>query len=856
MLAKQKAAAITASPDRQEVSMAVPHMEARFPNDSIMAPPAYVRQVHAWAREVFTGEAAPQGQVRLRVWRQDHSCLRFGRSCIETPLRIGAQSYAHGLGTHANSDIEVDVPPGAQRFEAAIGIDNNPDTGGSRGSVEFVVEANGEEVVRSPVLRGGAAPVPIMVRIAPDMRSLRLKVTDGGDGAAFDQADWADAAFVMADGSRRYLDADQPDLFLAVAGPPLSFVLGGVPSEELLPAWKRTTETKPTAGGKLLITRWEQPGPGMVLTVEARIFDRYPAVEWVARFENRSPTTSPVLEQVRALNVRVQSGYVREPLILHHLTGDTCSATAFQPLDTPIVPGKPFMLTPTGGRPSSMTAFPFWNLQYRDSGVITAVGWTGQWQAAFDRSPAGPGTVGIGLEQLRTVLHAGEAIRTPRILIMPWKGSRADAQIRFRRLMFDHFAPRVGGKLPLLPVALQTFDRYNARPEWATESGQLVYVRTAADLGFDTVWLDAAWFPGGFPNGVGSWRTDETRFPRGLKPVSETVHAHRMRFVLWFEPERVAPGSDIAREHPEWVSGGANGGLFRLHDPEARRWLTDLLNRRIGEYGVDVYRNDFNIDPLQYWRAEDAPDRQGMTEIRYVEGLYALWDSLRAAHPDLLIDNCASGGRRLDLEMIMRSVPLWRSDTGCSPGHPEWNQMQAMALAQYLPLFAVGLWSSDPYERRSAAAAGVSLEAPYLDPGFSSSAWADAVGELKILRSYWYGDLHVLSGIGTDADDVAAWQLDRPDLGAGVLCAFRRPESKLSGIVVAPRGIRPSARYHVEFRGDGKPIKTIMTGKEMAEGLVLRLPKAPGSMLVYYSQAPAAPRDPTDRERRKERRKL
>ncbi len=127
--------------------------------------------------------------------------------------------------------------------------------------------------------------------------------------------------------------------------------------------------------------------------------------------------------------------------------------------------------------------------------------------------------------------------------------------------------------------------------------------------------------------------------------------------------------------------------LSTSDDPAARRWLTDLLSSRISEYGIDIYRNDFNIDPLGFWRANDAADRQGMTEIRYVEGHYAMWDELRAKHPGLWIDNCASGGRRIDIETLMRSVPLWRSDTCCSPGHAEWDQAQNCAIAQYVPLF-------------------------------------------------------------------------------------------------------------------------------------------------------------------------
>jgi len=428
------------------------------------------------------------------------------------------------------------------------------------------------------------------------------------------------------------------------------------------------------------------------------------------------------------------------------------------------------------------------------------------------------------------------------MLTMAWEGSLSDAYVRFRRLMFEHFVPEYKGETPVPPLAMQCFDRYYTRDGWATEAGQLVYARTAADLGFDSVWLDAAWFPGGFPNGVGNWHAEAKRFPRGLKPVADAIHEKNMRFVVWFEPERVAAGSEIAKEHPEWVHGGADGGLYKLDDAEARKWLTDLLIRRIREYGIDVYRNDFNIDPLPYWQGADAPDRQGMTEIRYVEGLYEMWDAIRRECTGVMIDNCASGGRRLDLEMMMRSVPLWRSDTGCSPGHPEWNQMQSMTLGRYLPLFTVGLWSADPYERRSAGTAGVPCEVPYLDSGYDAAAWKAAVKELSDLRTYWFGDLYALTAPGTDAGDVAAWQLHRADLDEGVIYGFRRNECGLGGIVAPVRGVKARQRYRLEYTVDGgKPTVSIMTGKEMQEGIVLRMPRAGGSSIVRYRPAPTTP---------------
>src|SRR5271157_6564807 len=95
---------------------------------------------------------------------------------------------------------------------------------------------------------------------------------------------------------------------------------------------------------------------------------------------------------------------------------------------------------------------------------------------------------------------------------------------------------------------------------------------------------------------------------------------------------------------------GGKQGLFNLGLPAAREYMTRYLEAVIKEYGLDCLRIDYNIDPGPFWKLLDArdPDRSGMAEIRYVEGLYKMWDEILQAFPHLYIDNCASGGRRID----------------------------------------------------------------------------------------------------------------------------------------------------------------------------------------------------------------
>ncbi|UCH34906.1 MAG: NPCBM/NEW2 domain-containing protein [Armatimonadota bacterium] len=810
-------------------------------NDAVMASPAEVQEMAEWVSMVFAG-AVPTGgppRVRLDVRRQDYNVLRFGQSCMETPIRIGAQEFERGLGTHANSEIAVIVPSGATTFRAFVGVDNNYDTQGTRGSVQFSVEIDSKEVFRTGTLRGGDEPLAVSADIPDGAAEIVLKVSDAGDGPGWDQADWAEARFVMGDGSVKWLDENQRDTILMHAEPPFSFVYGGAPSADILKTWARTVETNEREDRVEHRIQWKDPATGLSVSTVTTAFKHYPAVDWVLYFENHGQQDTPIIEDIQALDVLLRTGNSKRAAVLHGLHGDSCDADTFVPFETSLATGGNIDMAPTGGRPSSISAFPFFNVQYADEGVITAIGWSGQWAASLERSESGPTRLCAGMELTHLSLHPGERIRTPRILLMTWQGDRVTAHNRFRRLLLFHYVPQENGRPVRLPVASQCFDRYSwTRPEWATEAGQISAARFARDVGCDAHWLDAAWFESGFPNGVGNWYCKPDEFPNGLKPIADACHELGLRFVVWFEPERVAAGSLIAQEHPGFVFGGANGGLFKLSDPEARRWLTDLLSQRITEFGIDIYRNDFNIDPLSFWRENDAPDRQGMTEIRYVEGHYEMWDELLAKHPGLVIDNCSSGGRRIDFETIQRSVPLWRSDTSCSPGHPDWNQSQSHGLSMYVPLHTACGWTPDPYEFRSSATGGAICQFDYLHPSFPVGLAKATLAEAMENRKFWYGDFYPLTHCSTDATHWAAYQFHRPDLNAGLVLVFRRPESNYSALVVALRGLDADTTYAVEFIDDARHrTERTLTGQQLMANVELRLAQKGTSLLIRYKAA-------------------
>jgi len=281
-----------------------------------------------------------------------------------------------------------------------------------------------------------------------------------------------------------------------------------------------------------------------------------------------------------------------------------------------------------------------------------------------------------------------------------------------------------------------------------------------------------------------------------------------------------------------------------------------------------VYREDFNFNPLSYWQAADAPDRVGMTEIRFVEGHYEFWDELRRRFGGLWIDNCASGGRLIDLETVSRSLPLWPSDffdtIGLAHGRMlhAGDQCVSAGLARWVPLFGGGVWNFTPYGVRGHAAGGFTFGIHIDHKDFppegllqkpdSNSVMAKgvtvhskkfpfklakaAIAEQKSLREFTLGDYWPLVPVTAAATDWCAMQFHRDDLGAGVALIFRRHESPFDRMMLGLKRIDPKARYKVSIaRTFKEPPRRTMTGRQLAK-LVASIPKAPGSVLVRYTK--------------------
>jgi len=282
--------------------------------------------------------------------------------------------------------------------------------------------------------------------------------------------------------------------------------------------------------------------------------------------------------------------------------------------------------------------------------------------------------------------------------------------------------------------------------------------------------------------------------------------------------------------------------LLNLADPRAVDLAFEKISSLITEFDADLFRQDFNTTPLEAWYAADAPDRVGITEIRYIEGLYALWDRLLAAHPGLVIDNCASGGRRIDLETTRRSVPLWRSDYLMSKQPPEMdiaNQIHGWGLGHWIVDHLAVIKTFDAYAIRSTLATGFMPFRP-LPEDRQDPEYADAIAaiaENKRLRPLLTEERIGLIAPVLEKEAWMAYQHHRHSDSSGIIVALRGPGAADSdSVTLRPEYIDVRGTYQVTRWDDYRVAPaTRIAGAELKEMLV-RIPQTRSSVLVEYQR--------------------
>lgn len=290
------------------------------------------------------------------------------------------------------------------------------------------------------------------------------------------------------------------------------------------------------------------------------------------------------------------------------------------------------------------------------------VGWSGNHIHYAERAYSGEQVIGGG-----ELLLPGEVILSPAdSYTTPWLyGSYGVGLDAVARRFHRYMRSRPQHPSVERPVTINTWEAvyFDHRLEPMLELAE-----ASAAIGVERFVLDDGWFGSrrDDTSGLGDWQVSAKMWPTGLHPLVNRVRELGLQFGIWFEPDMVNLDSDVARAHPEWVMSTGNRipvasraqHALNLGIPECYAYVRDSMMAILGEYDIGYIKWDFNRDLVD--AGTQPSGRPGVHET--IEASYRLMDELRAAHPGLEIEACASGGARVDLGVLEHTDRVWASD--------------------------------------------------------------------------------------------------------------------------------------------------------------------------------------------------
>lgn len=489
--------------------------------------------------------------------------------------------------------------------------------------------------------------------------------------------------------------------------------------------------------------------------------------------------------------------------------------------------------------------------------AIGALAWSGNWYMEFWQDPAR--TLEGGLERgCNLAFRMGPLAPAPQRVIAPGETvTSPEMHLAMLHAGLDECVDALHQHITtsVLPPRPPEKGIYTIAGRVVEEPGAWILneIDIAAEMGVQAFMVDAGWYGdqfGGWWERRGDWWEGDW-ITGGLAACRERAHRHGMKFGLWMEPESMGTNSRLLQEHPEWalttdVDTQVTHNL-NLADPQAAQFFSESILRVIREQQLDFYKIDYN-DPT--WEGGQHVN-DGFAENehwRHYEVLYAAYDRVRQQFPELLLENCAGGGGRLDLGMLSRFHYGCESDMSAFP-----RSIRAInGLTMFLPPEALVYYHNHlPHAHQLAdlrTHLRVALFARTIFVGFGAQD-ADRSTEyyqltrryIQLAKEFAYPLLdahprvyHHTPAIGSQGP--AGWcvlEYAARDRSRGYTGLFRLGAAPSDDYRFTPRGLSPSRRYRVTFDNLGESFE--LPGAEMMlHGLPVRLDGVCSSEVVMF----------------------
>ena len=471
-------------------------------------------------------------------------------------------------------------------------------------------------------------------------------------------------------------------------------------------------------------------------------------------------------------------------------------------------------------------------------GLFCGMEWSGAWNMIFWKEDESRIGLCAGVKVNGLTLDSGEKLRLPDVHLGFFRGGQDAGTNALRKYLYERVCPASRDK-PMLPRV--SYDHWFGIGNNLNLEVMKRQADRAAELGVEVFVVDAAWFPGDFPFGVGNWNdVDRTKFPEGLEPLAEYVRSRGMDFGLWFEVERAVRGTHLVEEHPEWFlaaptperNGTQDYHHLNLALREAQDYLIEMVGGWIKKLDLRWSRWDYNIDPMWHWGQRDPTLK---IQFGYFEGLYRVLDTLMKEHPNWMVEGCASGGRRIDIGTMKRAHTYWFSDQTEIPELCRYMQARAN---RFLPGHLLNSSVAVGEKARDEDFSDTSILSRMLGKlGFdgSISRWSPELtarmalwsGIFKEIRPLLVQDFYQLLPQPQTAEDWDAVQFVSYSGDESVVFAFAGNRDDAMSLRL--RGLQADRHYFVTRMPDGK-CATIPSETLMNTGLPVALEQAEGGL--------------------------
>lgn len=646
----------------------------------------------------------------------------------------------------------------------------------------------------------------------------------------------------------------------------LSFSHSGLKNEAVMSRLRYVNEERVQENGhSMLRATLEDSESGLHVIIEYTLYPEHLALVYGAQLINRGRTNIEHLTSLHSYDLHFQPlQTVGDPLL--HTCGGGGAFEIFPPPAWQLKhvrqfgPGRVVLESGTSGR-SSNDELPFFLVEAGDgkSGVFGAIEWSAFWQLTFWRRDEpqpihygrlGPNkslTLSGGMTNVDLTLKTGESFHLPRVLLGFYDGALDQGRNALRRFLSD-WAPPYPKDVPH-PHVQATPGGYLIDTEPTNDAECRRHLDANAEIGVEYYCIEN-WFQSlagrpqtrsGGATGAsrGSWFADLQRFP-DLRGFSDYVHSKGMLFGLWTDMEVAHSESIVAREHPEWILylPGNPSGLLNLAITAAQDWAIATYDRMIKDYGVEYIFYDNNINPAKYWEINEAVSARGRLQHDHVRGWWRVWEETRRQHPNLVFENCSSGGRRLDLGTFKRAHFHVLSDQF---RYPDAIRYQFSGANFFLPgdriksLICFGQRVSGDYIFQSNFGGLVSITEDVHQ--WTPEERAKAKRHIEVYKSVRHllgKNFYPLFPQPEALEAWDGWEFHDPETDEGFVLAFRA-RSLQEGARARLRGPRSGKKYVLIDPYTNQP-ETVEGQRLLYDGLALRLPLN-GTKLWTYRPA-------------------